>query len=81
MTEATDHNRFMEMALAEAAKAPAHGDVPVGAVVVDSTGMVVASDHNRREERGIPPPMRRCWCWPRRLAERAPGVCWGTPST
>ena len=48
MTESTDHNRFMEMALAEAAKAPAHGDVPVGAVVVDSTGRVVASDHNRR---------------------------------
>ena len=44
----------MELALAEAAKAPVHGDVPVGAIVVDSTGRVVAADHNRREERGDP---------------------------
>ena len=54
MAKSADHLRFMELALAEAAKAPAHGDVPVGAVVVDSTGRVVASDHNRREERGDP---------------------------
>jgi tRNA(adenine34) deaminase len=27
-----------------------HGDVPVGAVLVDAEGNVVASDHNRREE-------------------------------
>ncbi len=44
----------MELALREAAKAPAHGDVPVGAVIVDSTGSLVAADHNRREERGDP---------------------------
>ena len=54
MTESADHHRFMELALAEAAKAPVHGDVPVGAIVVDSTGRVVAADHNRREERGDP---------------------------
>ena len=54
MTESVDHYRVMELALAEAAKAPAHGDVPVGAVVIDSTGRVVAADHNRREERGDP---------------------------
>ena len=40
----------MEAALAEAAKAPGHGDVPVGAVLVDREGRHVASDHNRREE-------------------------------
>ena len=54
MPDSTDHHRFMELALREAAKAPAHGDVPVGAVIVDSTGSLVAADHNRREERGDP---------------------------
>jgi tRNA(adenine34) deaminase len=38
----------MEAALAEARRAPEHGDIPVGAVVVDPDGAVVASDHNRR---------------------------------
>ena len=54
MIESPDHHRYMELALAEAAKAPVHGDVPVGAIVVDSGGRVVAADHNRREERGDP---------------------------
>ena len=40
----------MEAALAEAAKALGHDDVPVGAVLVDPEGRCVASDHNRREE-------------------------------
>jgi tRNA(adenine34) deaminase len=40
----------MRAALAEAARAPDHGDVPVGAVLLDPDGRVVASDHNRREE-------------------------------
>lgn len=44
----------MELALCEAVLAPEHGDVPVGAVVVDPGGKVVASDHNRREERQDP---------------------------
>ena len=42
----------MEVALAEAVKAPGHDDVPVGAVLLDPSGSVVAADHNRREERG-----------------------------
>ena len=54
MPDAADHHRFMELALREAAQASAHGDVPVGAVVVDSGGRVVAADHNRREERADP---------------------------
>ena len=54
MPDRSDHRRFMELALFEAARAPAHGDVPVGAVVVDAEGRVVASDHNRREERQDP---------------------------
>ncbi len=43
----------MAAALAEAAAAPAHGDVPVGAVVVVD-GRVVASRHNERELTGDP---------------------------
>ncbi len=39
----------MQMALAEAVKAPLHGDVPVGALLVGPDGTAVASDHNRRE--------------------------------
>lgn len=41
--------RFMDLALDEARAALAHGDVPVGAVIVDGSGAVVASAHNRRE--------------------------------
>jgi tRNA(adenine34) deaminase len=44
----------MRLALAEADLAPAHGDVPVGAVVVSADGLVLARDHNRREERADP---------------------------
>ena len=40
----------MEAALAEAGRAPAHGDVPVGAVLVDPDGQPAAMGHNRREE-------------------------------
>jgi len=40
----------MWSALDEARLALVHDDVPVGAVVVDAAGEVVASDHNRREE-------------------------------
>ena len=44
----------MQTAIEEARRAPAHGDVPIGAVLLDPAGEVVASDHNRREERGDP---------------------------
>ena len=43
----------MGLALAEAAAATAHGDVPVGAVALVA-GAVVASRHNEREQRGDP---------------------------
>ncbi|QQB15635.1 nucleoside deaminase [Brevibacterium casei] len=39
----------MALALAEAARAPAHDDVPVGAVVLDREGRVIGTGHNRRE--------------------------------
>lgn len=43
----------MALALEEAAAAPAHGDVPVGAVVLDG-GVVVARRHNERERTADP---------------------------
>jgi tRNA(adenine34) deaminase len=39
----------MRLALAEAQLAEAAGDVPVGAVVVDASGVVLGRGHNRRE--------------------------------
>jgi tRNA(adenine34) deaminase len=45
---------FMRLALTEADAALAHGDVPVGAVVVSADGVVIAQDHNRREELADP---------------------------
>jgi len=44
---------FMRLALREAERAPAHGDVPVGAVIVRE-GEVAASGHNERELRHDP---------------------------
>lgn len=48
-----DDERFMAIALDEARAALAHGDVPVGAVVVRG-GEVVARRHNERELAGDP---------------------------
>ncbi len=44
---------FMRLALREAERAPAHEDVPIGAVVVRA-GEVVAAAHNERELRQDP---------------------------
>jgi tRNA(adenine34) deaminase len=48
-----DDGAAMDLALAEARLAPAHGDVPVGAVIVID-GEVVARRHNERELQGDP---------------------------
>lgn len=46
---------FMDLALAEATKAAAAGEVPVGAVLVDgATRQVIAAGHNRVEAAGDP---------------------------
>ena len=42
-------DELMRLALAEAAAAAEGGDVPVGAVVIDASGAVLATGHNRRE--------------------------------
>ena len=46
-----DQTKAMKLALVEAARAVEHDDVPIGAVLLDPNGAVVAADHNRREER------------------------------
>ena len=52
--EPASFNAAMRVALDEARSAPRHGDVPIGAVVLDAEGSVVAADHNRREEMADP---------------------------
>lgn len=44
----------MRLALFEAREAPTHGDIPVGAVVLNPEGEVIASGHNERELTGDP---------------------------
>lgn len=44
----------MAAALAEASLAPDHGDVPIGAVVLDPSGTELARAHNERELIGDP---------------------------
>ena len=48
MDKMVEDQRFMDLALAQAALAAEMGEVPVGAVVVHE-GEVVAQAHNRRE--------------------------------
>jgi tRNA(adenine34) deaminase len=49
-----DDERLMRLALAEAARALEHDDVPVGAVLAGPDGAVVAAGHNERERRQDP---------------------------
>ncbi|RAG83016.1 nucleoside deaminase [Streptacidiphilus pinicola] len=44
----------MRLALAEAALAPARGDVPVGALVLGPDGAIIGRGHNEREAVGDP---------------------------
>lgn len=48
------YEHWMRAALAEAARARASADVPIGAVVVDDSGVVLGSGHNERELTGDP---------------------------
>jgi tRNA(adenine34) deaminase len=57
MAEPMPSDRYvdpMRRALNAAAEAASKGDVPVGAVLLDASGAVVAVDHNRREELSDP---------------------------
>ncbi len=48
--DAMDHEFYMQQALALAREAAAHGEVPVGCVIVRD-GQIIASGRNRREEK------------------------------
>ncbi|KFF59294.1 cytidine deaminase [Cryobacterium sp. MLB-32] len=48
------HAEWMRLALGEARLALATGDVPVGAVIVDAAGIVIARGRNERELRHDP---------------------------
>ena len=48
------HREWMRLALAEAEQAPSTRDVPVGAVVVNGDGVVIAARRNERELTGDP---------------------------
>ncbi|HUG07978.1 MAG TPA: nucleoside deaminase [Acidimicrobiia bacterium] len=50
MTEPISHETAMRVALDLAREAGSVGDVPVGAVLLDSKDAIVAADRNRREE-------------------------------
>jgi tRNA(adenine34) deaminase len=50
----TAYDEAMRAALAEARLAVGSGDVPVGAVVLDADGIVLASARNERERTGDP---------------------------
>lgn len=45
-----DHEKYMRMALVLAKEAAEAGEVPVGCVIVDSSGTVIGHGRNRREE-------------------------------
>lgn len=53
MTE-SEYAAAMRLAIDEARLAEASGDVPVGAVLVDAAGEIVARGHNAREQTGDP---------------------------
>lgn len=44
-----NESELMAIALEEAAAALAHDDIPIGAVVIDPDGVIIARAHNRRE--------------------------------
>ena len=47
MLKTRSHENFLRLALREAARAARAGEVPVGAVLVDAAGKVVARGRNR----------------------------------
>lgn len=49
-----DYHYLMELALEQAELAQYKGDVPVGAVVIDSCGQIISKAHNDKENTGRP---------------------------
>jgi tRNA(adenine34) deaminase len=52
--DVTQWHEAMRQAIGQARSALDHDDVPVGAVLVDQGGTVVAADHNRRQQLADP---------------------------
>lgn len=50
----TDHSHYMKMALEEAVRARNQDEVPIGAVIVDSEGVLVSKAHNETVARHDP---------------------------
>lgn len=50
----TPDEKWMNLALAQADRAAASGDVPVGAIIVDQAGDLLSEGRNRRELEGDP---------------------------
>jgi tRNA(adenine34) deaminase len=46
-TEELNHIKYMEIAIDEARKADQKDEVPVGAVMIDANGNILAADHNQ----------------------------------
>ncbi len=42
--------KFMQLAIAEAKKAYDEGEVPIGAVLIDESGILIYAEHNRIEQ-------------------------------
>ena len=67
-----DDEKYMRLALAEAAKAYARGEIPIGAVLVNNEdGTVVSQGHNLRE-RPYPVCDYRAMCHVRRRPGKQP---------
>lgn len=48
-----DKEKYMKLALKEAQKAAKHDEVPIGAIVVDAEGQVIARAYNWREHNNL----------------------------
>jgi tRNA(adenine34) deaminase len=69
-TQPNPDDGHMDQALKEARRAIEHGDVPVGAVVVDEEGRVLATAYNEREARMDPTAHAEILALRRAAAER-----------
>ncbi|MCU1482484.1 MAG: cytidine deaminase [Subtercola sp.] len=74
----TQHEHWMLVALAEAAEASRCGDVPVGALLLDASGDVLAVGRNEREQDSDPTAHAEIVAL--RAAARAAGA-WQLPGT
>ena len=75
LSEEAQHEHWMREAIAEAYKAEALGEVPIGAVIVQNEPTLVG-DTICVKLHWIPPPMQRWWLFVRPARPSELGVCW-----